>query len=289
MGDAAVPAPAARNDPVLTVEGVSLRFGGLAALTDVSFSVHDGEVVGIVGANGAGKTSLINCISGTYRPSSGSIRMGRVGVSAIHRWDRARVGISRTFQHPSMIPGLSVMDNVLLGAHCRMKTMPIGTVFRSRRFRLLRANWERIVIAQLDKLGLAGQANRVIDELPYGDRKLVDLARAMIADPSLLLLDEPTSGLTNKERGAVRHALEDLRATHTTSIVIIEHDMPFLTAIAPRLVVLELGKVIADGPTAATMGDTRVRTSFLGAIKGGQGGSGSANSGTHAEGRALWM
>lgn len=249
---AAVVDPA--GPPLITVEDVKLSFGGVQALTSISITLREGEWCGLVGPNGSGKTSSLNVLSGFYKPQEGSVRYRGVDILGKRPNRRERLGIVRTFQHPVLSSRLSLVDNVLIGAE-----YPGGATRRSRTEKLELAHE---ILVRLDCGDVAGQA---ASEVSYGIRKRVEIARALISRPSVLLLDEPAAGLSQNEREDVIEALRRLRAQdRQLAAIVVEHDVRFVAALCESAVALDFGSVLTSGPIDEVLADRRVRSAFLG-------------------------
>ncbi|HEX2365672.1 MAG TPA: ABC transporter ATP-binding protein [Bradyrhizobium sp.] len=248
----------------LSVENVSVDFGGIHALRDVSFELESGAIVGLIGPNGAGKSTLLNCVSGITRPTQGRVRLDDAVLSALPPATVAGCGIGRVFQHPELVVDLSVRENLLIACHRSLgyglvsELLKLPNVWRAERAAARR------VEEVLDRLGLSDSAELAIRNLPYGHRKLVDLGRALLMDIRFLLLDEPIAGLNDAEVGKLRDLLLRLRQELGLGILVVEHNMPFVSSLCDRLVVLDLGQLIANGPPADVLRDPRVMASYLG-------------------------
>ena len=235
--------PVRTGDPHLAVHGLSVRFGGLSALDDVSLDVREGEVVGLIGPNGAGKTTLFNAVCGLVRPSAGSITVGGEPLPPDPTRLSAR-GVARTLQGLGLFRGLTVRENVLAG---RLGAADPGTDAQR----------------QLDALDLAGHADRPVGDLPYPEQKKVALARALVAQPRLLLLDEPAGGLGPDDIAALGDLIRHTAATGC-AVLLVEHHVDFVMSVCDRVVVLDFGRVIASGTPDEVAGDPAVDEAYLG-------------------------
>jgi branched-chain amino acid transport system ATP-binding protein len=243
------------------VANIQVRFGGVRALSDVTFAVEEGGTCGVIGPNGAGKTTLFDVITGLRRPSSGTVRLRGDDVTRTGAVRRSRLGLRRTFQRPQVFGRLTVLENVLAAVEWRGGGGGLGAdlVAWPARRRLERDRRERAGEV-LDRCGLGDLREAYAAELPIGQRRMVELARAVVDRPSVLLLDEPTSGLDADQAGRFAAVLRDLDAT----ILLVEHNVGFVMDACERVVVLDLGRVIADGPPARVRADPVVRAAYLG-------------------------
>ncbi|HEY9029004.1 MAG TPA: ABC transporter ATP-binding protein, partial [Burkholderiaceae bacterium] len=253
--------PPSRGETVLTVTKARKQFGGLVAVNDVSFDVRAGEIVGLIGPNGAGKSTLFNLITGVLPLTGGQVDFRGARVSGLASRAIARKGMSRTFQHVRMIPDMSVLENVALGAHRRAGSGVLRAMLRLDRreeHRLLAEAWR-----QLDRIGMASLASEPAGNLALGQQRLMEIARALCTDPSLLLLDEPAAGLRLKEKQALGEVLSQLRA-EGMSLLLVEHDMDFVMTLTDRIVVVEFGTKLTEGTPAQVREDPAVRAAYLG-------------------------
>ncbi|HYF09206.1 MAG TPA: ABC transporter ATP-binding protein, partial [Acetobacteraceae bacterium] len=260
------PAPEAalggRPGTDLAVEGVSKSYAGVAALKDVSFAVVPGTIHALIGPNGAGKSTLINLVAGLYRADAGRLRIGGVDVTEMPAHRRARMGLARSFQNLQLIAGLTVIENVMLGLPPR--GLPAVAGFgRWLTGRPHEAEERARAHAILAFLGIADLADQRPGGLPYGHRKLCELARTIAQDPAVMLLDEPVAGLNPREAAEIASALRRLRDAGKT-ILLVEHNMEFVMGISDRVTVLDYGVVIADGSPSAVQADARVIAAYLG-------------------------
>jgi branched-chain amino acid transport system ATP-binding protein len=248
---------------VLEVNGISRHFGGVYAVRDVGLEVAEGELRGIIGPNGAGKSTLFNLISGHLTADQGSISLRGTRLDRLPAHRRAGLGVAIVFQAARIFRGMTVRENVMVGAHASTRAGFLSAVLRlpahAREERLIRTRAD----AALGRVGLTGWADRPAETLPLGQQRSMQLARALCADPELLLLDEPASGLRAAERERLASLITELRETGLT-IMLIEHDVALVTRLADRITVLDLGGVIAEGTPEAIREDPRVIAAYLG-------------------------
>jgi branched-chain amino acid transport system ATP-binding protein len=263
---AAPPEPAGEGErqPLLRVSDVSLRFGGVNALTRVSFDVRPGELFAVIGPNGAGKTSIFNCLNGVYRPQQGSIRLDGTELVGVGPRRIAELGVARTFQNLGLFTNLDVVANLMLGRHHLMKTgFFSGALWwgRARREEIAnRAAVEEII----ELLELQPYRNRPVGLLPYGIQKRIELGRALAMQPSLLLLDEPVAGMNLEETEDMARYILEIREQLDLSMILVEHDMHMVMDLADRVMALDFGVPIAVGTPAEIQADQRVIDAYLG-------------------------
>ncbi|WP_047458771.1 ABC transporter ATP-binding protein [Rhizobium rhizogenes] len=258
----------------LALHGISLSFGGVAALVDVDLSVKPGEIRAIIGPNGAGKSSLINVISGVYRSDRGHARIGPTSYRHVPTERLASLGVSRTFQNLALFKGLSVIDNVVAGLAHRVRS-----TFAEQVLGLPRARWEEAdtrerAIRILEFLHLDHVGDRLAGTLPYGLQKRVELARALVAEPKILLLDEPMAGMTATEKNDMADFIRAARDQYETTVILIEHDIGVVMQLSDRIAVLDYGRKIADGTPDEIRADQRVIDAYLGVAPENEDGEG---------------
>jgi ABC-type branched-subunit amino acid transport system ATPase component/ABC-type branched-subunit amino acid transport system permease subunit len=251
--------------PLLDVDEVTVAFGGLTALRNVSLAVGTAEIVGLIGPNGAGKTTLFNAVTGLYRPSSGAIRVDGRDIGRLAAHERTRLGLARTFQNPELFRELSVLDNVLIGAHTMHWPGVAATLLGTPRTRVAEARERARARALAAFVGLGGLIERRAEGLSFGHQRMLEIARALAAEPRLLLLDEPAAGLTSAEAGFLMDLVRRIRTEFGVSVLLIGHTMRVVMGLSDRVVVLDHGSRIAEGTPAEVRSDENVIRAYLGA------------------------
>jgi branched-chain amino acid transport system ATP-binding protein len=264
-GDA-VQAPAVQ----LSIENVSKRFGGVTAVTDVTVAVPRGGVLSIIGPNGAGKTSLLNMVSGFYKPDGGRIVLEGRDITRKRPYEIAALGIARTFQNIALFNGLTVLDNLMLGRHVRMRSGVLRSVIYWGLAQREEVAHREVCEELIEFLKLQDLRKQQTGALPYGLRKRVELGRALALEPSLVLLDEPMGGMNQDEKEDMARYILDVNQERGVTVVLIEHDMGVVMDISDRVVVLDRGRKIAEGSPSEVQSSPAVIAAYLGAQRGGQ-------------------
>jgi branched-chain amino acid transport system ATP-binding protein len=252
------------NDDLLEFQGVTLRFGGLRALNNVTFSIRQGEILGLIGPNGAGKTSAINVISGFFRPTHGRIIFKGTDITGFLPHRVAGQGVTRTFQAASVFPDVSVLENVMRGGYLTAQTSTFNGVLNGRQTRLTQARLKEFAEELLDLTNLAEVSSTLAGQLPYGYQKRLGIAIALASKPSLLLLDEPAAGLNPEEGNELGRLIEVLQERFRIAVLMVEHHMRLVMSLCHRLVVLDHGQKISEGTPTVIQSDPAVISAYLG-------------------------
>ena len=248
----------------LSVAGLTVRFGGLTAVRDVSFGAESGRILGLIGPNGAGKSTLFNCISGITRPSSGSVMLDGTELAGRPAHRISALGIGRVFQHPELIPRFTVLENLMAGCHRALSYGLLAEMLTLPGMRRQEAAARERARAVLAELGLEAEAGQVVAGLPYGHRKLIELARSLLTELRFLLLDEPVAGLNDAEIDRLAEVVRAVRRRRGIGVILVEHNMGLVSRLCDEVVVLDAGAVIARGSPASVLRDPKVMVAYLG-------------------------
>jgi len=254
------------GDVILDVRNISLRFGGVKALSDVTFDVREHEIRAIIGPNGAGKSSMLNCINGVYQPQEGSISLRGKTFSKMNSHQVAEMGVARTFQNLALFKGMSVLDNIMTGRNLKMKTNLFQQALRWGAAEREETAHRRVVENIIDFLEIQAYRKTPVGKMPYGLQKRVDLGRALAMEPQVLLLDEPMAGMNVEEKQDMSRFILDVNDEFGTTIVLIEHDMGVVMDISDRVVVLDYGRKIGDGSPDEVRANPDVISAYLGTV-----------------------
>lgn len=260
--DTGAPDAPSGRDVLLEARGVIMRFGGLTAVDDVDLTVREGEIVGLIGPNGAGKTTFFNCLTGLYKPTEGEVRLS--GTVLPPKPGRVvRAGMSRTFQNIRLFANMTALENVMVGRYCRTKAGAFDSILRTPRFRREEAQTRERAQELLDYVGLSRSTELLARNMPYGDQRRLEIARALATDPKVLLLDEPTAGMNPQETADAERLIFKIRDSGL-AVVVIEHDMRFIFNLCDRVLCLVRGKTLIEGTPGEVQSDPRVIEAYIG-------------------------
>jgi branched-chain amino acid transport system ATP-binding protein len=260
--NAGVSAPA--TAPALAGRRLTRRFGGLTAVDNVDISIPQQSIVGVIGPNGAGKTTLLNMLSGAIKPTSGNVLLAGKDVTKLGPTQRAAAGLRRTFQNIRLFSQMSIMENVLVGQHVKLRGWVVGGVLRGRTVRACEAAARDNAMEVLDVVGLDHDPTRLAGELSYGDQRRLELARALAADPTVLLLDEPAAGLNSAEKSRTAELILELPGLFGVTVVLVEHDMDLVSRTCQQVTVLDYGIELCSGTPHTVLNDPRVIEAYIG-------------------------
>ena len=252
------------TQPLLLVNNLCMRFGGLLAVNNVALILNEGEIVSLIGPNGAGKTTVFNCLTGFYRPTSGSIKLRDRELAGLAGQQIARMGVVRTFQHVRLFKEMTVVENLLVAQHQHLNSGVVAGLLKTPKFRRAEADALERAAVWLERVGLLEFANRQAGNLAYGQQRRLEIARCMVTRPELLMLDEPAAGLNPKETDELNELIADLRRHHQVSVLLIEHDMKLVMDISDRIYVVNQGTPLAQGSPEEVRNNPDVIRAYLG-------------------------
>jgi branched-chain amino acid transport system ATP-binding protein len=248
--------------PLLEVEGVIMRFGGLVAVNNVNMTVNAGEIVGLIGPNGAGKTTFFNCLTGLYKPTEGQVRLSGVELPPKPR-AVVQAGMARTFQNIRLFNNMTALENVMVGRYCRTSSGAFTSILRGPKFRREEAETRKRAQELLDFVGLGDSTDHLARNMPYGNQRRLEIARALATDPKVVLLDEPTAGMNPQETRQASDLIFRIRDTGL-AVVVIEHDMRFIFNLCDRVLCLVRGETLVEGSPSEVQSDPRVIEAYIG-------------------------
>lgn len=250
--------------PLLAVNGLMMRFGGLLAVNNVALELHPREIVSLIGPNGAGKTTVFNCLTGFYKPTAGSIMLGDKQLAGLPGQQIARMGVVRTFQHVRLFREMTVIENLLVAQHQHLKSGVFSGLLKTPAFRRAERDALDRAATWLKRVGLLELANRQAGNLAYGQQRRLEIARCMVTRPEILMLDEPAAGLNPKETHELDELIAELRGEHNVSVLLIEHDMKLVMGISDRIYVVNQGTPLASGTPEQIRNNPDVIRAYLG-------------------------